>query len=88
MRQLLKETAQEYNCDELCVCCYHRLLEDKLGYDVIYPYNETVSDVAKEHNNEVIIVRIKGHLTTCVFGVCVDTWDCTEEKVDCFWVKS
>lgn len=27
-------------------------------------------------------------LTTCVFGVCVDTWDCTKEKVDCFWVKS
>ena len=30
--KLLKATAQEHGCDELCVCCYHHLLEDTLEY--------------------------------------------------------
>lgn len=86
VEKLLKITAQENECDELCVCCYHHLLEDVLGYRVKYPHNLTVAEVASEYKNNTLIVRIDGHLTCCVCGVCIDIWDCTQEKVNCFWI--
>ena len=85
--KLLKATAQEHGCDELCVCCYHHLLEDTLEYRVIFPKGyKTVEKIAKEYSNNIVIVRIDGHLTTCRYGICEDIWDSTQEKVDCFWI--
>lgn len=87
VNKLLQIVAKENDCDELCVCCYHHLLEDVLGYTVMFPKeHKRVEDVAKDYSNNVLIVRIDGHLTTCLYGVCVDIWDCTQEKVDCFWI--
>ena len=85
--KLLKITAIENDCDELCLCCYQNLLEDTLGYRIMYPKDtKRVGEIAKEYSNNVLIVRIDGHLTTCMYGVCVDIWDCTQENVDCFWI--
>lgn len=85
--KLLMITAEENDCDKLCVCCYHHLLEDTLGYRVVFPKKyKTVGDVAREYSNNIVIVRIAGHLTTCMYGVCVDIWDCTKEEADCFWI--
>ena len=86
---LLKATADENDCDSLCVCCYHKLLENVLGYRVIFPKSrKTVADIAEEYKNNILIIRINGHLTSCIYGTCVDIWDCTKEKVDCFWIIS
>lgn len=85
--KLLQITAEEHDCDSLCVCCYHHLLEDTLGYRVKFVKdNKRVEDIAKEYKNNIVIVRIDGHLTACMYGTCVDIWDCTQEKVDCFWI--
>lgn len=85
--KLLKITAEENVCDMLCMYCYRALLEDTLGYTVICPKTyKTVKDIAEEYSNNVVIVRIDGHLTACMYGVCVDIWDCTKEKVDCLWI--
>jgi len=85
--KLLQYTAKENECDALCVCCYHHLLEDVLGYRVKFTKErKTVQKIAKEYKNNIVIVRIDGHLTTCVYGTCVDIWDCTQEEVDCFWI--
>lgn len=87
VNKLLQITAKEHDCDALCVCCYHHLLEDTLGYRVKFVKdNKRVEDIAKEYKNNIVIVRIDGHLTACVYGTCVDIWDCTQEKVDCFWI--
>ncbi len=85
--KLLQITAEENDCDELCMFCYRKLLEETLGYRIMYPKEtKRVEDVAKEYPNNTLIVRIDGHLTACMYGVCVDIWDCTQEKVDCFWI--
>ena len=85
--KLLQIIAKEHDCDALCVCCYHHLLEDTLGYRIKFVKdNKRVKDIAKEYANNIVIVRIDGHLTACMYGVCVDIWDCTQEKVDCFWI--
>lgn len=89
VRKLLKITAQENDCDELCIDCYHNLLDGTLGYRVMCPKEmKRVEEIAKEFGNNVLIVRIEGHLTACLYGVCVDIWDCTKEVVDCFWIVS
>lgn len=85
--KLLQITAKEHDCDAFCVCCYHHLIEDTLGYRVKFAKEyKRVEDIAKEYKNNIVIVRIDGHLTACVYGTCVDIWDCTQEKVDCFWI--
>lgn len=85
--KLLESTAMEHDCDKLCVCCYHHLLEDVLCYRVKFSNgSKTVGDIAREYSNNIIIARISGHLTACMYGTCVDILDCTQEVVDCFWI--
>lgn len=87
VRKLLEMTSKEYDCEELCVCCYHRLLEGILGYDVSYCRDgETVGDVARRYRNNVLLIRIDGHLTCSLYGTIIDIWDCSVKKVDCFWI--
>lgn len=85
--KLLKITAKEHECDELCVCCYHHLLEDTFGYAVKFPKTrKKVKDIAREYNYNTLIVRVNGHLSTLINGTCIDIWDCTDEIVDCYWI--
>lgn len=87
VEKLLTITADENGCDQLCLYCYRVLLEDTLGYSAIYPKKyKTVGDIAEECKNNIVIVRIDGHLTACIYGVCVDIWNCTNEEVYCFWI--
>ena len=85
--RLLSKTAEIYQCDKLCVCCYKHLLSHFLGYTkYVCKPNTLVSDVLKDFNNCTIIVRIDGHLTCAKNGVLLDTWDCLNRNVDCFWI--
>lgn len=84
---LLELTAKTYNCDKLCVCCYHNLLEDILCYEPIFcNRGERVKDIAKRYRKNTVIIRIEGHLTCSVKGYIMDTWDCGNRFVDCFWI--
>jgi hypothetical protein len=84
--KLLELTAKEYCCDKLCVCCYHNLLDDILGYERHYcDHDETVEILAKMYPRDTIIVRVEGHLTTIIKGNILDIWDCSQEFADCFW---
>lgn len=86
VNNLLELTADTYNCDKLCLCCYHNLLENILCYERINcRSNETVEDVARKYSRDVILVRIDNHLTTIIKGTILDIWDCSKELVDCFW---
>lgn len=87
VKKLLQVTAEENGCDELCLYCYRILLEKTLGYKAMFPKElKRVGEIAKDYPNNAIIVRIDGHLTSCMYGVCIDIWDCTEEEADCFWI--
>lgn len=84
---LLDLTAETYDCDKLCVCCYHNLLENILAYKVKYCNNrEKVKDIAKKHEDRRVIIRIKQHLTCSIYGKILDLWDCANEYVDCYWL--
>lgn len=84
---LLELSASEYECDKLCVCCYHYLLEEILCYPVKYCMDrERVNDVVNMYQHNTLIIRIQGHLTSSINGRLLDIWDCGDERVDCFWI--
>ena len=85
VNNLLEAIAELNECDKLCVCCYHRLLEEIFGLKVIYSHGETVGEVSRTHPGHKLLIRTEGHLTCSMYGVVIDTWDCTKEIVDCFW---
>jgi hypothetical protein len=86
-KDLLRMSAERNNCDALCVCCYHYLLEDVFNLPVYKAENwERVKDIADEYPNSTIIIRVDSHLTVCKGNVILDLWDCRERLVDCFWV--
>ena len=87
--RLLSTVAEIYECDKLCVCCYSHLLSHFLGYKkYVCEQNTLVSDVVKDFQDDVLIIRIDGHLTCAKHGRLLDTWDCSNREVDCFWVVS
>lgn len=86
---LLELAASHYNCEKLCVCCYHKLLEEVLCYNrVECHFKKTVEDVAVEHPRNKVLIRVDAHLTTAIYGNILDIWDCSDELVDCYWIIS
>ena len=85
--KMLDSVAKEYECEKLCVCCYHNLLDGKFNFCRYYCKNEeTVEEIAQAYPYEKLIIRIDGHLTCSVNGQVLDIWDCSNEKVDCYWI--
>ena len=75
-----------FECDKLCVCCYHHLLEKVFGLIPKNANKKTVGEIAKDFKNNVVLIRIDGHLTMAEYGVVHDIWDCTKEVADIFWI--
>lgn len=83
---MLDMIADVNRCDKLCVCCYHKLLDEIFGLRPEYCYGETVGEVAENHPGSKLIIRINGHLTSSMYGVVLDIWDCTKKVADCYWI--
>lgn len=75
-----------FECEKLCLCCYHHLLEKIFGLQQKFANGKTVKEISKEFCNNRVIIRIQGHLTCSLYGTVYDIWDCTEEVADVFWV--
>lgn len=90
VKELLKLSAEHNNCDTLCVCCYHHLLEDVFNLPVRYPQNwERVEEISDMYPNNNLIIRVEGHLTCSLKGsIIYDLWDCRKRLVDCYWIVS
>lgn len=86
VENLLALIAEKNQCDKLCVCCYHKLLEDIFGMEPVYCYGELVGEIAKRHPGRKLLIRINGHLTCSMYGIVIDTWDCTDKVADCYWI--
>ncbi len=84
---LIHLAADAQGCEPLCVCCYHRLLEGVYGLKPVYSdFRDTVEEIAGMYPDSKVIIRVEGHLTCALYGVVADTWDCSEELVDRYWV--
>ena len=73
--KLLSLTAIAYECEKLCICCYHFLLEDVFGYERRDCYDhETVEDIAVRYPHDKLLIRIDSHLTSSIKGTIYDIW--------------
>lgn len=76
-----------FNCDMLVRECYEKILEDEFKLERIKPKTyKTVQEVATEYSDNILLIRIKGHLTCSMYGRIYDIWDCSNEQVDVFWI--
>lgn len=84
--ELLEDNGICYDCEELTVDCYSKML-NSIGFEEhCVDDGQTVDDICNEHPEDIVIIRIEGHLTCSVNGDCYDIWDCTNEKADKYWV--
>lgn len=74
------------DCDKLCVCCYHHLLDDVFEYDRLPCDGYTVGEIADMYDDCVLLVRIEGHLTCIEYGIIKDLWDCSNSYADIVWL--
>lgn len=74
-----------YDCDDLTVDCYSNILREE-GYETSEANGRTVEQLCCEYPDNILLVRLNGHLTCCINGDCYDIWDCTNEQAERFWV--
>lgn len=75
-----------FECDMLCVCCYKFLLDEYYGLERIEEFQGiTINEFAKLNPKGIYLIRVSGHLTSIIDGICYDTWNCLDEIVDLVW---
>ena len=77
--------ARLLDMEELCVDCYKHLLDDIFCYPRLRCSGMTVGEVADRYSDNILLVRIDGHLTCLIYGVIRDLWDCSDRYADIVW---
>ena len=50
------------------------------------PYVETyIGEFAENHPVGKYLITTNGHITACINGYIIDTWDCTDKKIEYIW---
>ena len=84
--EMLHLNGELFQCDDLSVRCYEKLLD----YDFDLPHfvgnGKNAEDVALDFCDDIVILRMNGHLSVSVFGVIYDIFDCSEEIITDFWL--
>lgn len=81
----LRENGVCYDCDDLTVDCYTNLIRD-LGYESSDAGNLSVEELCSAYPDDILIIRISGHLTCAINGILHDIWDCSNEIADLYWI--
>lgn len=84
--ELLHINGQYFKCDDLSVRCYEKLLD----YDFNLPHyvgnGKTAEDIASDFPNSILLLRMKGHLSTSIYGIIHDIFDCSDMIITDFWI--
>jgi hypothetical protein len=75
VRKMLYHTAKLLRCEKLCVMCYKFLIEDvlkgkRVNCDGMFP-----DDFANSHPKGTFLIRMNGHICTCINGKIYDIFD-------------
>lgn len=84
--KLLQVNADEFNCDCLNKLCYEKLLDIDFNLPHFIGNGNSVKKIANDFPNDILLLRMEGHITTSICGVIHDIWDCSEEICTDFWI--
>ena len=84
--EMLYNNSNYFNCDMLVKDCYKKIFDDYGLIEFKPKTKKSVREVAEDFNDDILIIRIEGHLTTSLYGNIYDVWDCSDEIVDTFWI--
>lgn len=84
--KMLKLNADELGCECLNVKCYERLLDFDLKLPHFVSHNKTAEDVANDFKDNILLLRMDGHLSCSIYGCINDIWDCSNEQITDFWI--
>lgn len=82
---MLYAMATSQYCEMSCIGCYSKLF-DSLGFEEVDAEDMTVGELADRYSDDILIIRISGHLTFAKYGVVYDIWDCRDGRVDRAWI--
>lgn len=86
IRKKLFHTKELLECESsYCSTCYSFLVQEVLGGVPKNCDGMTVGEFADQHYKGVYLIRISGHLTCLIDGVCYDLWNCLDRKCDLAW---
>ena len=86
VQDMLLANGEYYSCDQLCVACYEKLLTLDLGLEQYYGNGKSVQEIAYDFQDNILLLRVDGHLTCSLYGNVYDIFNCTNEIVTHFWV--
>lgn len=84
--ELLYNNSQKYDCEMISRDCYAHLLGDDFKLPRFSVKDKTVKEVAEDFKDNVLIIRIKNHLSCSIYGDIYDIWNPENENVDVFWI--
>lgn len=85
--KLLNSNADYFECDCLNKQCYEKLLD--CDFNLAHYKCEkvkTANEVAEDFSDNILLLRMDGHLSCSIFGVIHDIWDCSDEIITDFWI--
>ena len=83
---MLHRNGKQLKCDDLNVKCYEKLLD----FDFRLPHykgnGKSVEEIANEHRDKILLLRMDGHLSCSMYGEIWDIWDCSTKIVTDWWI--
>ena len=86
VKYLIYKNSKNNSCDALTKSCYRSLLENEFGLKSHFGRGRTVKEIAYRYPHNCVIMRVYAHLTCSLYGRPYDTFDCTGDIVDEYWV--
>ena len=86
VKYLIYKNSKNNSCDALTKSCYRSLLENEFGLKSHFGRGRTVQEIAYHYPHNRVIMRVYAHLTCSLYGRPYDTFDCTGDIVDEYWV--
>ena len=82
----LKMNGDLFKCDELNVRCYEKLLDIDFDLPHYLGNGKTAEEVAEDFPDDILLLRMNGHLSVSLFGVIHDIWNCSSKEITDFWI--
>ena len=84
--EMLAKNGEIFECDCLNKKCYEKLLDFDFDLPHYVGNGNTAEEVAEDFPDDILLLRMNGHLSVSICGVIHDIWNCSSEIITDFWI--